>query len=513
MHIRGVPELGELIGHLKENQALGLGSLRDGLPEEVKVVVKNKLEDADRSKTIARTQEDIVYRKGQPTVALIDADSKGITPEVAAKVEHLGGFWEAQQSVLPQLKGTARVMRRSTSSGLSRSDTGEKLPGSNNMHLFILVKDGTDIERFLTAFHDRCWLAGLGWWMVGAAGQLLERSIIDRSVGGPERLVFEGPPTLVKPIQQDRESRHPVAFDGSVLDTVKACPSLTIVEMAKVKELKAKEEERIAPEAARVRAAYIKRRVGELRTRNPDMSDRDAERIVASQCGGVLLPDVVLPFDDDELKDCTVGDVLANPQRFDGATLADPLEGVEYGRCKAMIMRRSDGTPWIHSFAHGRTFYQLKLDAAAVRSALEKVDKGAAVMLLIDLVAGADLRANEVDALGNFAAEHDKANKRTVASMLKAAAKERAKNKAAQEAKHRIAKRNDPRPAISVPYNDAPWLPVMDTVNQVLGTILAAIPPARDIDGSATDLRLLAHPGTHAFTPTEANPEEDDSNV
>ena len=52
------------------------------------------------------------------------------------------------------------------------------------------------------------------------------------------------------------------------------------------------------------------------------------------------------------------------PASFEGETLADPLEGVEYGRCKAKIMRRADGTPWINSFAHGRTVYELKLDAA-----------------------------------------------------------------------------------------------------------------------------------------------------
>jgi hypothetical protein len=50
--------------------------------------------------------------------------------------------------------------------------------------------------------------------------------------------------------------------------------------------------------------------------------------------------------------------VLANPDRFVGETLADPLEGIEYGRCKAKIMRRADGSLWIHSFAHGRTVYE-----------------------------------------------------------------------------------------------------------------------------------------------------------
>ena len=51
-----------------------------------------------------------------------------------------------------------------------------------------------------------------------------------------------------------------------------------------------------------------------------------------------------------------------------GATLADPLEGVGYGTCKAKIMRRADGTLWINSFAHGRTTYDLKLDARTADS-------------------------------------------------------------------------------------------------------------------------------------------------
>ena len=56
----------------------------------------------------------------------------------------------------------------------------------------------------LKALHARCWLAGFGWMMVGAGGQLLERSIVDRVVGAPERLIFEGPPLVVPPLEQDR---------------------------------------------------------------------------------------------------------------------------------------------------------------------------------------------------------------------------------------------------------------------------------------------------------------------
>ena len=132
--------------------------------------------------------------------------------------------------------------------------------------------------------------------------------------------------------------------------------------------------ERLAPEMAKARAAFIEAQAKKLAART-DMSPSAAKQTIVRQCEGVLRPDVELPFDDPKLAGKTVGDVLADPERFEGETLADPLEGVAYGRCVAKIMRWADGTPWIHSFAHGRTIYELKHDAASVRRAMEKAAK------------------------------------------------------------------------------------------------------------------------------------------
>ena len=70
------------------------------------------------------------------------------------------------------------------------------------------------------------------------------------------------------------------------------------------------------------------------------MSVKAAAHAVARQCEGVLHPGVVLPFDDSDLAGTTVADVLADPARFEGATLADPLEGVDV---RAML--RQDHAP------------------------------------------------------------------------------------------------------------------------------------------------------------------------
>jgi hypothetical protein len=301
--------------------------------------------------------------------------------EVAARITELGGFWGAVVSVVPELKNIARVRRRSTSAGLYRTDTGEQLAGSNGLHVYIEVADAADAERFLKTLHARSWLAGLGWMMVGKGGQLLERSIIDRMVGAPERLVFEGAPVLEPPLGQDQESRKPIVRDGAALDTLAACPPLTIVEQATLRESLAKAAHLLAPERARTFETFVKEHTAEF-TR-AGKSEAFARLLSVRWARGILLPDVVLPMDDDDLAGTTVRDVLADPARFERATLADPLEGVPYGRSKAKIMRRAEGTPWIHSFAHGRTIYELKLDAATVRAAIEKAPKDEAASTFV----------------------------------------------------------------------------------------------------------------------------------
>ena len=321
-----VHALAAVIGSARPDQALALGALRSDLPDKVTVVTKGKLGSLNGADVIARTADAITYRHRQPTPALLDHDTKGMPASVRDELARLGGFRAALLVVCPDLEDAAHVLRRSTSAGLSRSDTGEQMPGSDGLHDYVMVQDGTDINRFLKTLHARCWLHGLGWMMLGASGQFLERSIVDRMVGGAERLVFEGGPILEPPLVQDAESRRPVAFDGDLLDTLAACPPLTIVEKAQLGELLKKERHRLAPEAALVQEAFVAQRAKRLSERT-GLSEPEARKTIERQCAGILHPDVELPFDDPELAGCTVRDILADPERFVGATLADPIEG------------------------------------------------------------------------------------------------------------------------------------------------------------------------------------------
>jgi hypothetical protein len=322
--------------------------------------------------------------------------------------------------------------------------------------------------------------------------------------------VFEGGPVLVPPLQQDKESRRPIAVDGVALDTVVVCPSLSIVERARLDELKARERERLAPEMAKAREAFVEAQAKKLVART-GMSEKAARQVIIRQCEGVLRPDIVLPFDDPELGGHSVGDVLANPEFHEGETLADPLEGVAYGRCVAKIMRRADGTPWIHSFAHGRTVYKLKHDAASVRKALEAAAKDDVVATFTRLIVAADLDAVERAGLCQLAKELSGVGLRAINAVLKAAQQRQAAQDAEAARSRRAARRRDPRPQIRAPFPDEPWLPQMDVLNEVIGGVIAARPPARDIDGAATQMRKLPVPNTHAFSKSEANVEPEET--
>jgi hypothetical protein len=505
-------DLGDALAKMRSNQAIGLGALVSALPERCEVVTKSNLRKRDgenRRDLIARTRDYIHFSPERPAFMLLDHDSKGMPDAVKERLDAFGGFWPALISVVPELSKIARVTRASTSAGLFHSESGEKFPGSGGQHDYVQAIDGADIDRFLADLHDHCWLHGLGWKMVGAGGQLLERSIIDRMVGLPERLCFEGAPIIEPPLWQDAEIRQPAVYDGAALNTLQACQPLTAGERSKLRELKAKEDQRLAGDAAAARSKFIRKQARRLI--EAGMSEFRARSIIEQQCRGILLPNVVLSFDDDELLGKTVADVLADPFAFEGETLADPLEGPEYGTGKAKIMLRPDSQVWINSFAHGRTVYELKFDAGAVRSAITKAPKADAILVFLNWLRRSHLAPDDIADLKKHTAECSGVGVQAVNQAYKEARAEQRAERLKEEEQRRLANRHDPRPQLPVPENDDPWLPVMDAANDVLGASDMLEPPMRNIDGENNRKHTRTVPGMHSFVSDEANDEADET--
>lgn len=494
--------LAEIIAGLSSDQALGLGTLAAGA--EAEIVTKSYRNGRATPGVIARTADAIIFRPAVSAWSLIDSDAKGMPATIRQRIDALGGFGAALATILPGLADTARVSRASTSAGLSRTDTGAPIAGSSGLHLYLWVRDAADIPRFLKTLHARAWLAGFGWLMAGAGGQALERSIVDRMVGAPERLVFEGAPVLVPPLGQDAEARRPIATEGSALDTLAAMPPLTIAEAARLREMIDAERHRIAPDLAAARSEFIERHAAEISTRT-GASPMAARRLAERHADGILLPDIALPFDDPALAGVTVAQVLADPQRFAGETLADPLEGPSYGPCCAKIMLRPDGSPWIHSFAHGQTVYDLRYDAGTVRKAVEAAPRNEAVATFVRLALAGDLRSDEIEELTAVTARVSGTGVRSIGKRLAAEHAEHAAHRARAEASRRAAERDDPRPSIEAPLPDAPWLPVMSTLNEILGGSTSPEPPMRDGDGYLVAITERSIASLHMLTSAGSN--------
>jgi hypothetical protein len=497
LRFEALRQFADAIARLGSGEAIALGALRDGLPEQVEITTRGKLaavNGAAPSGLIARTQSYIQYRPGAAALALIDHDRKGMPADLAARLADPGAFWRALVGVCPALRECGHVWRASTSSGLRRADTGAEIAGSGGLHIYVPIRDGSDAERFLKALHQRCWLAGYGWLMVGAAGQILERSIVDRTVGSPERLVFEGAPILEPPLVQDARGRQPVTHEGPPLDTVTACPPLTIAERSRLDEMLARAAAALEPDAARARDAYVRRHAEDIAART-GIDRAAAERIVRRQCGGILRPEVILHFDDPDISKRSVAEVLADPERYEGETLADPLEGPQYGVCKARVMRRADGTLWIHSCAHGlSTRFELRHDYASLRRVLEALPESELVRALSEMAPDADLDAVEAERLRDYVAQRAGAGKRTIDRAVDAARAERRRKRAEEDRRRRLAERRDPRPRLPAPAPDGEFLPVMAVLNEILGQCRDPVPPFRDGDRDCAAVRLVSVP-------------------
>ena len=227
------------------------------------------------------------------------------------------------------------------------------------------------------------------------------------------------------------------------------------------------------------------------------MPVRAAIAVVIRRCEGVLRPDVVLPFDDEDLAGCTVGDVLADPERFEGETLADPLEGVGL-----WPLLRQDHAPGrrgaVDPFVCPRPHH---LQAQARRRQRAQGDGGGGERSRWRRAsprwppAPISMRSNWKNC-ASWPRQLSGIGLRAINAMLKSAQQQQAHRERQGCARFPgLAPRQDPRLRIRVPAPDEPWLPQIEVLNEVIGAVVAVTPPSRDIDDDAMRVRQASGPG------------------
>jgi hypothetical protein len=151
-------ELALLLQSLGLNQAVSLG-VTDS--DSVKTITTKDKETGD---AISRTKRHIMFRPNEPAFMLFDHDQsrdnavfadakagKGYRPEI---------LMEIVADLFPPIRHASWLMRPSTSACIY-DQSGNLLKGEGSgFHIYLPVKDGSDIPRFLDAMGNRLIIAG-----------------------------------------------------------------------------------------------------------------------------------------------------------------------------------------------------------------------------------------------------------------------------------------------------------------------------------------------------------------
>lgn len=230
-----------------------------------------------------------------------------------------------------------------------------------------------------------------------------------------------------------------------------------------------------------------------------------ALRLVKARHRGVLFSDVELEFDD--LGVVTVGAVVADPDRFIGETLADPLEGVDYGRCKAMVMKGDDDALLIHSFAHGNGLYFLRHDLRSAKAAFAQGPAEGKVDHALAILGQAELEEDELEEFVTLVSKTAGVGMRPLKARIK---KERAERKAkAREAS--METKADGRIIRPRPEPDGELLPIVTFLDDVLVADQSEEPPMRNASGALVLVEVKQPWSLHTLTADSANMTSEDA--
>ena len=362
-------EFARIVAACTSSQALSLGRLSPGLPKEVNIRTREKLPGRTSSAgtTIARTLDNLAF-EGVGAL-LLDIDLKGM-PKALGLPSADRDWPKILTDAVPELRGCAMVWRASTSAGLRDTANGRTFHGQRRRARLRLPVRHVAQQRSL-ATNFRSSLARRLRLVLDFRGQaLLQRSLIDTSVGSPERLVFEGAPLIDPPLEQDATPRKPQVIEGGLLDPSALTP-LTPVERRKLAEMQNEARAGLQPEAERRQKAADATAAQDLAQRR-GISRAAAIEMLRQARKRDLLPDAELIFDDRQLGVKTVRDVLLDRKAFHRQPMADPIEGPSYGRTTATPLTERD-PPIVKSFAHGGMEYRLLHNAASLTELVQRV--------------------------------------------------------------------------------------------------------------------------------------------
>jgi hypothetical protein len=363
--VAGLGGLLRLIKGLRSNEALTYG-----VPEmEHACVVTQKAKALNGTGAICRDREHFDFLEGRPGVFMLDYDPRpGHAPKSARELDAI------LCETMPELAAVTRAWRPSSTSYIYTSDDDEII-GAGGLHGYLIVDDASEIPLLGATLYQRLWAAGHGYIQVSKSGALLDRSIVDAAVWQPERLDFVAPPVMGPGLNRwpprDLVLRGEPLLRTAALDLGagvptdewrRVCPELLAARRA------------IKPEADKVRRRFATERVAALKAEGVNIEPRVIERAVTHR---VLGPEFVLYCEDGGMR--SVGELLADPKRYDRTRYHDPLEfdyaGGDGRIAIAFLLKKY---PCLFSHTHGGQTYTLGGSLRVVEGGAAELNGGAA---------------------------------------------------------------------------------------------------------------------------------------
>jgi hypothetical protein len=315
-----------------------------GISEHKSILITSKKSGlADGIQFITRSKENYHYPDGGGII-MLDHDPSDYCPYKLTVKK----FLRILKKICPAFAGCAFIARRSVSAGVHREGQVNQAKG---FHVYIPVINASDIPRFGKLLHDYMWQEGYGFIALSKDGKMYERSPIDALVFSPERLDFVGIPVVNSPLLY--QNPQCIMRSGNDLDTSLLKPRHLNRNLRDENIKNAKK--RMLLKQKEVQAEYDHVQFSKLLEQG--YTAIEAQTIVARNRANnyqILDESHTLYFSNGMV--CTIREAVE--KKLFGESLADPVEGIEYGTTTAQLIKRH-GQPFIRSFAHGGREYRV----------------------------------------------------------------------------------------------------------------------------------------------------------
>ncbi len=355
---RGIEQFAEILDSLTSRQALAYG--RAAVPQG-RIVTQERLKAGAPADAIARDAEHFVFPEQEPAILMLDFDRAENAP-----AQDWPFLDRELTSLVPELKQVTRLWRPSASAFIYDAGSGAQITGAGNWRCYFVVDNAAAIPAIGAAIYAKYWQAGHGWIYISRSGMRLDRAPVDAAVWQAERLDFAASPVLSAGLVRKAPKAHLIEGELPCLFSSRLAGGMTLAEFRATSPEIAEARKAAAGEAARKRQAWIADRAPKLRAEGCSLGERELAKLLTDAVERLQLrPGFVLyPATGGSI---TVGEVLADRERWDGARFRDPIDPFGYNDARIAHVRVCDNRTILHTFGHGVLVFELVRETATIR--------------------------------------------------------------------------------------------------------------------------------------------------